>query len=76
MPAPPLQVHFGVEGCVLTPLSDSSALDSVHKALRLLEAVPRSAQNQEQLLDDRAQALLWLYICTLESKLEEVRGET
>lgn len=51
--------------------TDCSALDSVHKALRLLEAVPRSAQNQEQLLDDRAQALLWLYICTLESKLEE-----
>ncbi|KAM9177083.1 separin [Mergus octosetaceus] len=50
---------------------DCSALDSVHEALRLLEAVPRSAQNQEQLLDDRAQALLWLYICTLESKLEE-----
>ncbi|XP_032063192.1 separin [Aythya fuligula] len=51
--------------------TDCSALDSVHEALRLLEAVPRSAQNQKQLLDDRAQALLWLYICTLESKLEE-----
>uniref|UniRef100_A0A8B9CUE0 separase n=1 Tax=Anser brachyrhynchus TaxID=132585 RepID=A0A8B9CUE0_9AVES len=51
--------------------TDCSALDSVREALRLLEAVPRSAQNQEQLLDDRAQALLWLYICTLESKLEE-----
>ncbi|XP_035169202.1 separin, partial [Oxyura jamaicensis] len=50
---------------------DCSALDSVREALRLLEAVPRSAQNQEQLLDDQAQALLWLYICTLESKLEE-----
>ncbi|NWZ30408.1 ESPL1 protein, partial [Asarcornis scutulata] len=51
--------------------TDCSALDSVHKALRLLEVVPRCAQNQKQLLDDRAQALLWLYICTLESKLEE-----
>lgn len=48
----------------------------MHEALRLLEAVPRSTQNQEQLLDDWAQALLWLYICTLESKLEEVCGET
>ncbi|XP_040395533.1 separin isoform X2 [Cygnus olor] len=51
--------------------TDCSALDSVREALRLLEVVPRSAQNQDQLLDDRAQALLWLYICTLESKLEE-----
>ncbi|NXJ06873.1 ESPL1 protein, partial [Odontophorus gujanensis] len=51
--------------------SDCSALDSVHEALRLLDSVPRNAENQEQLLDDRAQALLWLYICTLESKLEE-----
>uniref|UniRef100_A0A8C9EQA6 separase n=1 Tax=Pavo cristatus TaxID=9049 RepID=A0A8C9EQA6_PAVCR len=51
--------------------TDCSALDSVHEALRLLDLVPRSAENQEQLLDDRAQALLWLYICTLESKLEE-----
>lgn len=49
-------------------------MDSVHEALRLLDSVPRSAENQQQLLDDRAQALLWLYICTLESKLEEVRG--
>ncbi|NXI66316.1 ESPL1 protein, partial [Anseranas semipalmata] len=51
--------------------TDCSALDSVREALRLLDSVPRSAQNWERLLDDRAQALLWLYICTLESKLEE-----
>ncbi|XP_067385631.1 separin [Emydura macquarii macquarii] len=48
-----------------------SSLDSVQEALRLLDAVPVSAVNQEQLLDDRAQALLWLYICTLESKMQE-----
>ncbi|KFU84737.1 Separin, partial [Chaetura pelagica] len=48
-----------------------SSLDSIHEALRLLELVPRSAQNQDQLLDDQAQALLWLFICTLESKLEK-----
>ncbi|KFZ61250.1 Separin, partial [Antrostomus carolinensis] len=48
-----------------------SSLDSVREALRLLDLVPRSTQNQDQLLDDRAQALLWLYICTLESNLEK-----
>ncbi|KFV07216.1 Separin, partial [Tauraco erythrolophus] len=48
-----------------------SSLDSLREALRLLELVPRSAQNRDRLLDDRAQALLWLYICTLESKLEK-----
>ncbi|KFP40532.1 Separin, partial [Chlamydotis macqueenii] len=48
-----------------------SSLDAVCEALRLLELVPRNAQNQDRLLDDRAQALLWLYICTLESKLEK-----
>ncbi|XP_062453073.1 separin [Rhea pennata] len=51
--------------------TDCSSLDSIREALRLLEAVPRTAQNQDELLDDRAQALLWLYICTLELKLEE-----
>ncbi|XP_074670026.1 separin isoform X2 [Strix aluco] len=51
--------------------TDCSSLDSVREALRLLELVPSSAQNHDRLLDDRAQALLWLYICTLESKLEE-----
>ncbi|XP_030366174.1 separin, partial [Strigops habroptila] len=51
--------------------TDCSSLDSVQEALRLLELVPRSTQNRDQLLDDRAQALLWLYICTLESKLEK-----
>ncbi|NXI35366.1 ESPL1 protein, partial [Galbula dea] len=48
-----------------------SPLDSVQEALRLLELVPRSSQNQAQLLDEQAQALLWLFICTLESKLEK-----
>lgn len=66
---------LGAEGDVSALFSNSSALDSVHEALRLLDLVPRNDENQEQLLDDRAQALLWLYICTLESKLEEVCGE-
>lgn len=65
---------FGGRRLFLIPLSGSSSLDSVHEALRLLELVPRSAQNRDRLLDDRAQALLWLYICTLESKLEKVWG--
>ncbi|XP_062485100.1 separin isoform X1 [Pezoporus occidentalis] len=51
--------------------TDCSSLDSIQEALRLLELVPRSTQNRDQLIDDRAQALLWLYICTLESKLEK-----
>ncbi|KFW00771.1 Separin, partial [Eurypyga helias] len=48
-----------------------SSLDSIHEALRLLDLVPQSAQNRDRLLDDRAQALLWCYICTLESKIEK-----
>uniref|UniRef100_A0A8C3I3N4 separase n=1 Tax=Chrysemys picta bellii TaxID=8478 RepID=A0A8C3I3N4_CHRPI len=48
-----------------------SSLDSVREALRLLDSVPVNAENQEQLLDDKAQAMLWLYICTLESKMQE-----
>ncbi|KFP30823.1 Separin, partial [Colius striatus] len=48
-----------------------SSLDSVREALRLLDLVPRSAQNSDRLLDDRAQAMLWFYICSLESKLEK-----
>ncbi|NXE16903.1 ESPL1 protein, partial [Lophotis ruficrista] len=51
--------------------TDCSSLDAVCEALRLLELVPSNAQNRDRLLDDRAQALLWLYICTLESKLEK-----
>ncbi|NXA43839.1 ESPL1 protein, partial [Eudromia elegans] len=51
--------------------TDCSALDSIQEALHLLESIPRTAQNQEELLDDQAQALLWLYICTLEAKLKE-----
>ena len=51
----------------------SSALDAIQEALQLLESVRPEAQAEDQLLDDKAQALLWLYICTLEAKLQEVR---
>ncbi|KFP74127.1 Separin, partial [Acanthisitta chloris] len=48
-----------------------SALDSIQEALRLLDLVPQSPSNRDQLLDERAQALLWLYICTLEANMEK-----
>ncbi|NXG48364.1 ESPL1 protein, partial [Psilopogon haemacephalus] len=54
-----------------TQQTDCSSLDSIHEALRLLEMVPRSSQNEDQLLDDQAQALLWLFICTLEANMQK-----
>lgn len=50
----------------------SSALDAIQEALQLLESVRPEVQEQDCLLDDKAQALLWLYICTLETKMQEV----
>ncbi|XP_061470711.1 separin isoform X2 [Rhineura floridana] len=51
--------------------TECSALDSIHEALLLLDSVPNTPQNEEQLQDDKAQALLWLYICTIEHKMHE-----
>ncbi|XP_016056830.1 PREDICTED: separin isoform X2 [Miniopterus natalensis] len=51
--------------------TDCSALDAIREALQLLESVKPEAQAKDQLLDDKAQALLWLYICTLEAKMQE-----
>ncbi|XP_026569521.1 separin [Pseudonaja textilis] len=51
--------------------TECSALDSINEALRLLEYVPKTPQNEEQLQDNKAQALLWLYICTVEDKMHE-----
>ncbi|XP_006095790.1 separin [Myotis lucifugus] len=51
--------------------TDCSALDAIREALQLLESVRPEAQAEDQLLDDKAQALLWLYICTLEAKMQE-----
>uniref|UniRef100_A0A8D0HRW4 separase n=1 Tax=Sphenodon punctatus TaxID=8508 RepID=A0A8D0HRW4_SPHPU len=48
-----------------------SALDSIQEALRLLDSVPPSPQNEERLQDSKAQALLWLYICSVELKMCE-----
>lgn len=51
--------------------TNCSALDAIQEALQLLESVSPEAQEQDRLLDDKAQALLWLYICTLEAKMQE-----
>uniref|UniRef100_A0A8C7E3L5 separase n=1 Tax=Naja naja TaxID=35670 RepID=A0A8C7E3L5_NAJNA len=56
--------------------TECSALDSIHEALQLLEYVPKTLQNEEQLQDDKAQALLWLYICTVEDKMHEGQKDT
>lgn len=53
-------------------LVNSSAVDFTHEALRLLEAEPETAENADRLKDEKAHACLWLYICTLESNLQEV----
>ena len=47
-------------------------MDAIREALQLLESVRPEAQAKDRLLDDKAQALLWLYICTLEAKMQEV----
>ncbi|XP_074081900.1 separin [Macrotis lagotis] len=51
--------------------TDCSALEAVQEALKLLERVQPEAQATDQFLDDKAQALLWLYICTLETKMQK-----
>uniref|UniRef100_A0A3Q4MVM5 separase n=1 Tax=Neolamprologus brichardi TaxID=32507 RepID=A0A3Q4MVM5_NEOBR len=51
--------------------TDSSAVDFIHEALRLLDEEPETPENADKLKDDKAHALLWLYICTLEKTLQE-----
>uniref|UniRef100_A0A8C3NL27 Uncharacterized protein n=1 Tax=Geospiza parvula TaxID=87175 RepID=A0A8C3NL27_GEOPR len=56
--------------------TDCSALDAIQESLRLLESLSRNSQTcnsqiRDQLLDEHAQALLWLHICTLEALLEK-----
>ncbi|XP_055068352.2 LOW QUALITY PROTEIN: separin [Misgurnus anguillicaudatus] len=51
--------------------TECSAVDFTQEALRLLEAEPETAENADRLKDEKAQAFLWLYICTLESNLQE-----
>uniref|UniRef100_A0A8C4YU82 separase n=1 Tax=Gadus morhua TaxID=8049 RepID=A0A8C4YU82_GADMO len=52
--------------------TDCLAVDFTHEALRLLEEEPETADNAARLKDDKAQVLLWLYICTLEKNLQTV----
>lgn len=58
--------------CLLCISVTSSAVDFTHEALRLLEEEPETTENVDRLKDDKAHALLWLYICTLEKNLQEV----
>ncbi|XP_063035276.1 separin, partial [Melospiza melodia melodia] len=56
--------------------TECSALDAIQESLRLLESLAQNSQicnsqMRDQLLDERAQALLWLHICTLEALLEK-----
>ncbi|XP_054473293.1 separin [Anoplopoma fimbria] len=51
--------------------TDCTAVDFTHEALRLLEEEPETPENADKLKDDKAHALLWLYICTLENNLQE-----
>ncbi|KAM7401999.1 hypothetical protein PAMP_017275 [Pampus punctatissimus] len=51
--------------------TDCTAVDFTHEALRLLEEEPETPESADRLKDDKAHALLWLYICTLENNLHE-----
>lgn len=50
----------------------SIATDFTYEALRLLEEESETSENSDKLKDDKAHALLWLYICTLEKNLQKV----
>ncbi|XP_051271664.1 separin isoform X1 [Dicentrarchus labrax] len=51
--------------------TDCTAVDFTHEALRILEEEAETPENADRLKDDKAHALLWLYICTLEKNLQE-----
>ncbi|KAM9813217.1 separin [Neosynchiropus ocellatus] len=51
--------------------TDCTAVDFTHEALRLLEEEPVTPANEARLKDDKAHALFWLYICTLEKNIQE-----
>nr|XP_020448836.1 separin [Monopterus albus] len=51
--------------------TDCTAVDFTVEALRLLEEEPETPENADKLKDDKAHALLWLYICTVEKNLQE-----
>ncbi|XP_057700846.1 separin [Corythoichthys intestinalis] len=51
--------------------TDCTAVDFACEALRLLEEEPETPENTNRLKDDKAHALLWVFICTLEKNLQE-----
>uniref|UniRef100_A0A8C9V3Y1 separase n=1 Tax=Scleropages formosus TaxID=113540 RepID=A0A8C9V3Y1_SCLFO len=55
--------------------TDCSAVDFTVESLRLLNEEQETAENTDQLMDDKAQASLWLYICTLEKNLQDVSAQ-
>ncbi|CAH2224757.1 separin [Pelobates cultripes] len=57
-----------------TGQTDCSALDAVQESLSLLNSSDHS-KIDERLLDIKAQALLWQYICTLEANMQESMEE-
>nr|XP_033793934.1 separin [Geotrypetes seraphini]XP_033793935.1 separin [Geotrypetes seraphini]XP_033793936.1 separin [Geotrypetes seraphini] len=58
-----------------TESTDCSALDSLQEALHLLDTIPVCPGNADQLMDDKAQTLLWFHICTIESKMQQSREQ-
>ncbi|XP_072105072.1 separin [Mobula birostris] len=48
-----------------------SATDCVEEALMILESLPETPTNRQQLRDDQARASLWLYVCNLEARIRE-----
>ncbi|KAG8585274.1 hypothetical protein GDO81_004955 [Engystomops pustulosus] len=51
--------------------TECTALDAVQDCLRLLDSALQVCENREHLLDVKAQALVWQYICTLEANMRE-----
>ncbi|XP_051932994.1 separin isoform X2 [Hippocampus zosterae] len=54
-----------------TEQTDCTAVDFTHEALRLLEGEIETPENISRLKDNKAHALLWLFICSLEKNLQE-----
>eukprot|EP00062_Callorhinchus_milii_P025013 gi/632985547/ref/XP_007909742.1/ PREDICTED: separin-like [Callorhinchus milii] len=48
-----------------------TALECVEEALSLLDSLPDTEDTRDQVQDDKAHALLWLYICDLEAKIQK-----
>ncbi|KAF6732151.1 Separin [Oryzias melastigma] len=51
--------------------TDCAAVDFTREALRLLQDELETPENSDRLKDDKAHAELWLFICSLEKRLQE-----